>query len=354
MYLKLPLNPKIPLFASLLAILFSQSGCQSLPNKSEFSDKSATQADSASQLELPHAYSRILIDSQTNRPVELPEIVAKLKDKDVIFIGEYHGNHASHLLQMQLQAQLFQQRPQQILSMEMFERHQQPVLNRYLDGEVGEKYLINEAPAWPNYAGSYRPMVEFAKEHFLPVIAANAPGDIVRCIGQYGEGYLELLPAGEKANIAKRAFLNNDAYQTKFYEFMDEMRHGKMDDDRKANSYAAQLTRDNTMAESILQALEEHPEAQVIHLNGSFHSAESLGTVALLKQRRPDLKIAVITPIRVDNPQTPKWTKEDLTKGDYLYLVRPQPDEYVDASYRRKAMQAMFQNSENKAKSCLK
>ena len=338
-------------FIKLFSAAFMAStllGCQSLPTQN-----TTNAPQKSSSLELSHAYSRILIDSQTNRPMEIETLTQQLKNHDVIFIGEYHGNHASHLLQMQLQAELFKLRPQQILSMEMFERDQQAILNRYLDGEVGENYLINEAPTWPNYAGSYRPMVEFAKEHFLPVIAANAPGDIVRCIGQYGQGYIDLLPAGEKANLAHNAFMNNDAYQTKFEEFMHSMRHGKLDENRKTNSSAAQLARDNTMAESILKALQENPGSQTIHLNGSFHSASHLGTVALLKQRAPELKIAVITPIRVENAQNPKWTQHDLTKGDFIYLVRPQPEEYVDANYRRQAMQSMFKNSSEKAKSCL-
>jgi len=337
--MRLPITSSLILCCGLLL-----SGCQTLPTL----DTSPEQEPQA----LAHSYDFRLYQAP-NQPITVLELAQQLKEIDVVFIGEFHGNHASHLLQMQLQAALFQLRPEQVLSMEMFERHQQPVLNRYLDGEVGEKYLINEAPAWPNYAGSYRPMIEFAKHNFLPVIAANAPGDIVRCIGQYGQSYLDVLPTDEKAKIAKNSFLNDEAYQTKFYEFMEEMRHGKMNDERKANSYAAQLTRDNTMAESILQALDDHPQAQVIHLNGSFHSAEHLGTVALLKQRRPDLKVAVITPIRVNNPEAPKLTQDDLNKGDYLYLIQPQPEEYLDASYRRQAMQNMFANSKDKAKRCL-
>lgn len=330
----------------LLSALFSTLlGCQSQPIKH-------TASKPLNSLELPHAYSRIIIDSQSNRPVDIATLASQLQTLDVIFIGEYHGNHASHLLQMQLQSELFNLRPEQILSMEMFERHQQAILNRYLDGEIGEKYLINETPTWPNYAGSYRPMIEFAKEHFLPVIAANAPGDIVRCIGQYGQNYIDLLPAGEKGNLAQTPFMSNEAYQSKFEEFMNSMRHGQMDDNRKANSYAAQLARDNTMAESILQALQDNPNSQVIHLNGRFHSASGLGTVALLKQRAPELKIAVITPIRIDNPQNPKWNEDDLSQGDYIYLLRSQPEEYIDASYRRKAMKSMFDTAKQKAKTC--
>lgn len=333
-------------YFSLPLLFITLLGCQSHPIQ-----PSTPQA--VSPIALPHAYSSVVIDSKTNQPIDLDNLSQQLKKYDVIFIGEYHGNHASHLLQMQLQAQLFKQRPDQVLSMEMFERDQQKILNRYLDGEIGEKYLINEAPSWPNYTGSYRPMIEFAKENFIPVIAANAPGDIVRCIGQYGTGYLDLLPADERAWIAKRPFLDDKDYQKKFYGFMEQMRHGKMDDSRQANSYAAQLARDNSMAEAIIKALQDTPGAQILHLNGSFHSEQNLGTVALLKKRLPELKTAVISPVRVENPQDPKWSKTDLTKGDFIYLLRPQPEEYKDANYRRKAMRAMFSNASEKAKTCL-
>lgn len=319
------------------------SGCQTISIQSQ-----TTQIPLQTKLE--HAYSTILIDSQTGKIIDLKTLAQNLQDTDVIFIGEYHGNQASHLLEMQLQSALFELRPQQLLSMEMFNRDQQTILNRYLDNEIGEKYLMNKAPAWPNYAGSYRPMIEFAKEHFIPVIAANASADIVRCIGRYGQGYIDLLPENEKHWLAQSPFENNENYQTKFYDFMDTMR--KMDDDHKQSSYAAQLARDNTMAESILNALDEHPGFQLIHVNGSFHSEERLGTVALLQKRRPDLKIAVITPIRVEDPEKPKWSQEDLLKGDFIYLLRPQPEAYRNTAYKRQARQKMFKNSQQKAEAC--
>lgn len=328
------------------------SGCQA--TTSVYSDQVSYKqtVPSTHPLTLEHLYSRIVVDSKSQQPINLIDLATKLEDKDVIFIGEFHANQSAHLFQMELLHALYQKRSEQVLSMEMFERDQQTILNRYLDGEIGEKYLINEAPTWPNYSGSYRPMIEFAKEHFIPVIAANAPGDIVRCIGEYGEEYINRLPTEQRGFVAKNAFLNDQTYQKKFDQFMTQMRHGKMDEERIAASYAAQLIRDNTMAESILDALNTNPNAQVVHLNGSFHSAQHLGTVAMLKQRRPDLNIAVITPIRAQTPQKPNWTKEDLKQGDFIYLLRPQPEEYVDASYRRQAMQQMFKTSKAKTQRC--
>ncbi|MBO1924755.1 ChaN family lipoprotein [Thiomicrorhabdus sp. 6S3-12] len=332
-------------FSILILSSLSLTGCQITLEQPQYAETAKTVSPP-----LSNAYSFSIIDSKTQKILTIPDLAQAVQKSDVVFIGEFHGNHASHLLEMQLQTALYTLRSQQVLSMEMFNRDQQTILNRYLDNEVGEKYLINEAPAWPNYVGSYRPMIEFAKQHFIPVIAANAAADIVRCIGEHGQTYVNLLHKEEREWVAQKAFMDNADYRQKFYDFMDSMR--PMPQARKAQSYSAQLARDNTMAESILKALQDFPQYQVIHLNGSFHSEAFLGTVALLKQRRPELKITVITPLGVENPQNPSWTKEELQLGDYLYLVTRQPKEFQSNAYKRQIRQAMFKNAQEKSERC--
>jgi uncharacterized iron-regulated protein len=313
--------------------------------------KSSTQTRTLITKPLQHSYDYRLL-KPAGQPIELDQLVKELKDSDIIVIGEFHGNHGSHLLQMQLQAALHKQRPEQILSLEMFNKDQQSILNRYLDGEVGEKYLINEAPAWPNYSASYRPMIEFSKHHLIPVVAANAAADIVRCIGRYGQGYVDILNPEEKGWIARSPFQDDENYRQKFYSFMESMQHGQMDDAKILASYSAQLARDNTMAEAIIEAIDQHQNAQVIHLNGSFHSESGLGTIALIKQRRPNLKISVITPINRELGQTLKLDNEESDLGNYLYFTVAQPIEFIDANYKRKARMNMFKNASKKANQC--
>lgn len=233
--------------------------------------------------------------------------------------------------------------------MEMFNRDQQTTLDEYIDGFIGEQTLIDEAPAWPNYKASYRPSVEFAKQHFLPIIAANASGDLVRCIGSQGEGYLDKLDNTEKQWIAQQPFAEIAGYEDKFFGFMQRANHSG-NSDRARNTYLAQLTRDNTMAESILNAMQQHPEFKVIHLNGSFHSENHLGTVGALKRMAPELNIKVITPIYADELSEAKL--DNKRSDDYYYVINPQPIEFVQSENRRKAHQRMFENSRKKAKAC--
>ncbi|PWQ97481.1 hypothetical protein [Leucothrix arctica] len=52
---------------------------------------------------LATAYDYQLLDPEY-RPISLAQMTAAASKADVVFIGEYHGNHASHLLQAELLA----------------------------------------------------------------------------------------------------------------------------------------------------------------------------------------------------------------------------------------------------------
>lgn len=313
----------------LFITLFLFSGCSTQPSKRNAAKTSSTLFDS------------VIYDSKTQQVISLTELANKLADMDIIFLGEFHGHQASHWLQAKIQAELFAHRSKQILSMEQFERDHQEDVDAYLYSETGEKPFIKNSRAWPNYAGSYRPLIEFAKAHDFPIIAANAPQNIVRCIGRQGKAYLSKLSADEKATIARQPFLSDPDYEQKFSEFQQAAKHGKS----YQNSYFAQLLRDNTMAESILKAHKNFPEAQILHTNGAFHSNAFLGTVALLKQRAPKLKIAVVSPV-MKNQLTDLPELDDFKLGNFIYVILPLPDQYVSAENRRKAMKEMFEQAD--------
>lgn len=296
------------------------------------------------ELQLSHAYNYILLN-QSKQPVTLETVISQLKKADVVVIGEYHGNHASHLLEMQILAGLYRQNPQLLLSMEMFNRDQQNILNDYLDGLIGEAYLVDEAPAWSNYVASYRPLVEFAKSHFIDVIAANASADTVRCIGREGESYTGKLSDDEKLQIARQPFAEIPGYKKPFYDFLEQTR--PLPAARKHNSYLAQITRDNTMAESIYQAWLNHPNHQIVHINGTFHSQNHLGTVAALKRLNPNLNIQVITPVHVEEFNgLDKLNLETNIIDEFIYLVKPQPEQYVNTAYKHNARKAQFDKAQ--------
>ena len=289
-------------------------------------------------------YQAYIVDPQSDTlsALTVEQLAQHLANADVVIVGEYHGHHASHLLQAQLQLALFQRQPQQILSMEQFETHQQDALNQYLAGRSGESAMIEDTGAWDNYRASYRPLVEFALSHQLPVIAANAPGDIVRCVGREGPNIVDDLSQAQRQTIARQPFMDTPAYRQRFDDAIGASHGGDAMKQRLDNSYKAQLLRDNTMAERILQARRNYPGRQILHINGNFHSEQRQGTVALLHKRAPTLDIAVISPVFWPEDDAMPELSDHRTKGDFLYFLQPLPAAYKSDDRRSRAMRERF------------
>ncbi|MBT0081671.1 ChaN family lipoprotein [Vibrio alginolyticus] len=256
--------------------------------------------------------------------IALSKLPIELQQADVILIGEWHTHAGVHRFQTDMLKQLTSYDRSLALSMEQFTRDKQPVVDAYLRGEIGEQYLMKQANSWPNYESDYRPLVEFAKQKNLPVIAANAPKSIVRCIGRQGLDYINKLDDDQRMFIAQAINTGSSPYKEKF---MASMHHGKPEQTEK--QFAAQVTWDETMAESIVSYLDDNPGAQIVHVAGKFHTEQGLGTAASILSRNPSLKVVVISP--TDN------VLSDNT--DYQLEVLAPPVRYVQDAHRMAAYQ---------------
>ena len=89
------------------------------------------------------------------------------------------------------------------MSMEMFERDVQPVLDDYLAGRIPESAMLAKSRPWGNYRVGYREIVEFAKAKGYPVIAANIPRRLASSLARKGKAALEELSDTERAYVAR-------------------------------------------------------------------------------------------------------------------------------------------------------
>ena len=271
---------------------------------------------------------------------------------DVIFIGEVHRHPANHLAQMALFRAIGDRAPAVSLSLEQFERDVQDVVDEYMTGKIGEETFRDRARAWDNYPVSYRPLVEYAKQHGLPVIAAEAPTMVVRCVGQEGPEFLARMKPDQRGWAAAMLNLGDGPYKDKYMRFAaGDGSHGEeTSKDKPAGpsaaalrSFAAQVTRDDTMAESIHLHLQKNPGRKVVHLNGNFHSESFLGTAERLKMRNPALKIAVVNPIQVKPGTTPAVSTEDAKTGTFVLLIQSAPKSYANMDEMRAAIKKQME-----------
>jgi uncharacterized iron-regulated protein len=282
------------------------------------------------------------------RVATLAQVADALSGYDVVFYGERHGHPGIHLQQMKLLRALVERNPRWILSFEQFERDVQGIVDDYLARRIGETTLIDKGRAWNNYAASYRPLLLFAREHQLPVVAAEAPDWAISCVGQWGPAILDRFTPLERTWVAQEVHVATGAYQDKFMDFMGHSpAHGSAQADTTESSanaqrsFAAQVTRDDTMAESIERALQQHPGHKVLHLTGSFHAEGFLGTVERLRTLDPKLKVAVITPVEVEDPAAPAFGADSLRDGTVLQLVYPNPDSFAESEDTSVSMKSM-------------
>ena len=269
------------------------------------------------------------------RVLSLRQAAAELSAADVVVYGERHGHPGVHLQEMKMLRALVERDPHWIVSFEQFERDVQGVVDDYLNGKIGETTLTGKGRAWNNYAASYRPLLLYASDHHLPVVAAEAPDWAISCIGQWGTGILDQFTPLERSYVAARVNVEPGPYRDKFMGFMGSSPAHAVPASSDASaraerSFSAQVVRDDTMAESIIDALHRHPGYKLLHFTGSFHAEGFLGTVERLRQLDPQLNVAVIDPVEVEDPRKPGFAADDLQGGTLLQLIAPSPDAFVE------------------------
>jgi len=272
-----------------------------------------------SQVPLSDEHYRVF-DAKGN-PSAISEVVRRFEGVDVVFLGEQHDDAVGHAVQLEIFRQAlaaYSPKRNVGLSLEMFERDVQMVLDEYLAGLISETHFISSSRAWGNYKTDYRPLVEMAKEKRLAVIAANAPRRYVNMVSRNGRDALNGLSKEAKNWLAPLPFGEpSEAYAKKFKALMGPSAEAQMGLDK---ILASQSLWDATMADSVANYLKKNKEAMVVHLNGSFHSESRLGAVDHLLRYRSKAKVLVVT-IRYEDDFNAFNAAKHTDLGDYVILT---------------------------------
>ncbi|RLJ74684.1 ChaN family lipoprotein [Pedobacter alluvionis] len=258
-----------------------------------------------------------IYDVKKQKLIAIDDIVADMEQADVLFFGEDHNDSVGHYLEALLFRKLHSKYPlKTALSLEMFHTDVQPELDEYLAGLISEKNFIKESRAWGNYK-DYRPLIEYAKQNGLKVVAANAATRYSNAVTLGGLKVLENFP---KISSNFLPPLPIDTAQGRYYEKFTETLGGHSMGSMKI--YQTQNLWDATMAWSINKFIKANKGIKVFQLNGRFHSDEKLGTLAKLKQLNPKLKILNISSFSDESFINPNWEKfKNL--GDYIIITDP-------------------------------
>jgi uncharacterized iron-regulated protein len=245
----------------------------------------------------------------------LAQVADELAARDVVYFGELHDNVAGHQVYAELAKLLADRRPDFVLSMEMFERDVQGVVNDYLRGRIDEATFLRHSRPWKNYARDYRPLVELTRERKRDVIAGNLPRPVAAKVASKEGSLSPFLPRATTAPADR------------YWELFSEATKGHPGAGGALEQmYRAQCAKDDAMAEGIADYLASNPHRQplVIQCNGNFHSDYGLGTAARLAQRAPLVQAAIVSMIAVEDVAKADVTN-DRKRAHYLLIVSAPP-----------------------------
>ena len=266
-----------------------------------------------------------VVHASTGRNLWLNELAPIAAKADIVFFGEQHDDPETHYAEFALLEGIGRVRSSVIVSLEMFERDVQPMLDEYLSGRMSEADFLAKSRPWERYATDYRGLVQLARARGWLVIASNVPRPIASAVSRKGLSALDTLPPASRAWVARDIECPKDAYYDRFAESMrGHGGPGTATDSAAARAmtqrfYEAQCVKDETMAESIAGWVATG--AIVVHFNGAFHSDFGLGTASRVKRRVPMAKTLLITAIPVDDIGAID-SLGDVRRADYLIFTK--------------------------------
>ena len=276
-----------------------------------------------------------IYDTKQGREVTLEDIVQRMENHEVVLFGEEHNDSVAHYLQVTLMEKLNTRFGEKMaLSMEMFDRDVQTVMDEYLGGHIRERQFTKDARVWSNYR-DYRPMVELAKAKGLDVICANAASRYTNLAGRQGQEALKKLPKASRGHFAPLPYpIASGAYYDKLMGFMNGGHTPEKDSTGKVKPpvanmgafdlIAAQSLWDATMAWSIASYAKHKANKgkKIMHVNGRFHSDERMAIFTQLASYAPKLRTLVISCGPSDAFLAPNW-EELRIMGDYVIITDP-------------------------------
>ncbi len=273
-----------------------------------------------------------VFDTRAGRELGFDALLERLAAADVVFVGETHLDDTTHRVELALLEGVRERRAGKVvLSLEMFERDVQPALDDYLAGRSDEHAFLAAARPWGNYASDYRPLIESARGHGTPVVAANTPAALRRRVSSGGRSALEALTPEERRLFPAEILPAEASY----WERVDRATRGHMNfaslpDEKRL--FTGQSLWDNSMGDACAGALAAHPGSTVVHVVGGFHVMYRDGTAAQLARRAPGAEVLVVEVLPVPGTFAAR-PERDAERADYLVYASALARSASDGQY---------------------
>lgn len=271
---------------------------------------------------------RPVLGIEVSKALRLEDIIDRLLDKKIIYVGEQHDRYEHHLIQLEVIKVLREKGYDIAIGMEMFIHKNQKALDDYIDGKIDEQDFLRQSQYFKTWGFDYvlyRDILNFARDNRIPVIALNIPREIVNKVGRSG---IESLSEDEKKELPSEMDMTDEEYKKRLKETFEK--HEGSEGRDFENFYQSQIIWDEVMAQRIDEYIRENPSKKIVIIVGGGHLTYSSG-IPRRAFRRNNLPYAVIL------------NNDDVFQNIADYILYPEP---VDAQETPKLMALLRDDEE--------
>ncbi len=279
---------------------------------------------------LASAPAGVVYDCREADELDAASLAERVGKARVVLLGEDHTDLDQKLFQARVLEALVARGRDLMLGMEFFQRSDAEALRRWGSGEIDEQQLL-EAVHWyerGNYRFDYyRPIMDAARAHGIPVVGLNVPRSIPSTVNRSGLDGLDEEQRREVGEVTTTGSPEHRYLIARYFgDTVAQMPPGWFD-----NMYAAQCLWDVVMARSILADL--GPDQTMVVVVGNGHVAYGLGIARriheeLAARQRPDIQVVTLSPVIAPPPES-EDDSEGHPVGHGSMMTGPPPAQFV-------------------------
>jgi uncharacterized iron-regulated protein len=221
-------------------------------------------------------------DTTTGEALTPRELAARLKDVQLLFVGESHTSIEFHNAQRRVLEELKQAGRRVLVGLEMYPYTEQTWLDRWSAGGLGEAAFLEDSHWYKNWGYHwlyYRDIFLFARDNKVRMFGVNIPREVVSAVNRKG---LAGLTPEERAHAPAKIDVVDEDHKRLFRAFSgggDALHGGGMSPEQWERMFAAQCTWDAAMGGNAVKALQQAGDknAIMVVLIGAGHVAYGLG-----------------------------------------------------------------------------
>lgn len=200
---------------------------------------------------------------------KLSDVIESAAAKKIVYIGEYHDRFSNHTVQLQIIRALQSRNARFAIGMEMFQRPFQKTLDDYISGALDEREFLNRSEYYKRWGfdyNLYKPILDFARQARVPVVALNLRKEITEKVSKEG---MDALTDEERKELPRETDFSDEDYRQRIRQVFDQ--HKNAESKNFDFFLQAQVLWDETMAESIDEYFKKNPDDQMAVIAGGGH-----------------------------------------------------------------------------------